>query len=146
MVISFFLLPGCVWFDWIYIYFLEYLFLKMFLSLRDVMTWTLFHFPVSCWLNIAFRICWTVVGYFIPIMRIQTLVLFLAGKELFHGIYIFTRRYMTCYDVHSIVQRYSCEVLAWVVFFGIFLPSYPLRSHLKYWQKYSGSSMKFFGS
>ena len=47
---------------------------------------TLLKFPVSCWLDIASSTCWTVVGYFIPIISVHTLVLFLAVKEQFQGI------------------------------------------------------------
>ena len=33
----------------------------------------------------ASKICWTGVGFFLPILRIQTLVLFLSGNAWFHG-------------------------------------------------------------
>ena len=62
------------------------IFLTMFLSLRDVMTWILLNFPVRCWLDISSMNCGTVVGYFLPIMRIHTLVLFISGKERLQGI------------------------------------------------------------
>ena len=70
-----------------------YIFLKncsdSVLFLRSVMTWTLLHFTVICWLGIASRTCWDALGYFLPIPRIQTLVLFLYGKEWFHGLLFF---------------------------------------------------------
>ena len=47
-------------------------------------------------LDIAFRTCWTVVDYFMPILSIQTLVLFLSGKEWFHGM-LFV--YWDIYDI-----------------------------------------------
>ena len=64
-------------------------FLKMSLSLRAVMTWTLLHFPVSCWIDMASKKCWTVFGYFLPMIRIQTLFLFLSGNAWFHGLLFF---------------------------------------------------------
>ena len=59
--------------------------LMMFLYLRAVMKFTLLHFAVSYWLDMDYRTCWTVVGSFLPIPRIQKLVLFLAGNASFHG-------------------------------------------------------------
>ena len=50
----------------------------MSLSLRAVITCILFHFPVNFWIDMASKNCWTVVGSFLLIMRIQTLVLFLT--------------------------------------------------------------------
>ena len=47
---------------------------------------TLLHFPVSFWLEMDSKTCWTFVGSFLTIMRIQTLVLFLYGNELFYGL------------------------------------------------------------
>ena len=38
--------------------------LIIFLSLRVVITCTLFYFSVSCWLDIAYRTCWNDVGFF----------------------------------------------------------------------------------
>ena len=59
--------------------------LKMFLSLRAVMTWTLFYFPVSCWLEIASKTVWTIAGSFMSLLRIHTLVQFFSGKAWFCG-------------------------------------------------------------
>ena len=64
-------------FSWIFV-------MKMLLSLQYVMTWTLLHFSVSCWIDISSRMFWTVFGSFMPILRIQKLVLFIGGKSLFH--------------------------------------------------------------
>ena len=69
-------------FDWILV-------LTMFLSLRTVMTWTFLHFYVSCWLGMYYKPCWTVIGYFMIMLKIQTLFLFLYGKALFNGILFF---------------------------------------------------------
>ena len=63
-------------FSWIFV-------LTMFFSLWDVMTRTLLRFPFSCWLDISYRKCWTVVGYFLTMLRIQTLVMFLYGEAWF---------------------------------------------------------------
>ena len=62
--------------------------LMMSLSLRAVIPCTLFHFPVSFWLEMAYRTWCADVGSFMPILRIQTLVLFLAGNEWLHGLTI----------------------------------------------------------
>ena len=64
-------------------------FLVVILSLRSVITFTLLHFPVSCWLDMASKTCWTVVGYFLIMMRIQTFVLFITVNALFDGMLFF---------------------------------------------------------
>ena len=56
------------------------------LSLRAVMIFTLLNFPVIFWLFIAYKTCWGVAWLFLPIISIQTLVLFLYGNSWFHGI------------------------------------------------------------
>ena len=58
----------------------------MSLSLWSVITCTLLHFPVSSWLDMASKTCWTVFGSFMLILRIQKLVLFLSGNEWLHGL------------------------------------------------------------
>ena len=60
------------------------------------MTCTLLNFTVSCWLEMASKISWTVVSYFLPILRIQTSVLFLAVNTWFHGLLFF---YWYIYDM-----------------------------------------------
>ena len=69
-------------FDWILV-------LAVLLSLRAVMTCTLLYFNVSFWLDTAYKLFWNVIGSFIPIMRINKLVLFIAGMSWFHGILFF---------------------------------------------------------
>ena len=59
--------------------------LKMFLSLRDMMKCNLLYFTVSCWIEMAYKTCWNVVGSFLKMLRIQTLVLFLSVREWLHG-------------------------------------------------------------
>ena len=54
------------------------------LSLRAVMICTLLHFPLSCWLEMDSKNYWTVVGSFLQMIRIQTLVLFLYVNAWFH--------------------------------------------------------------
>ena len=54
--------------------------LMMSLSLQAVMTCNLLYFPLIFQLEMASKTCWTVVGSFLPTLRIQTLVLFLADK------------------------------------------------------------------
>ena len=73
-----------IWFN-IHIYSWR-LVLIMSLSLRDLMTCNLLDFPVSCWLDMVSTTCWSVVGYFLPIMRIQTSFMFLAVNSWFHGL------------------------------------------------------------
>ena len=60
--------------------------LTIFLSLWSVMTFSLLHFPVSWWLYMASKTCWNIVGSFLKILKIQTLVLFLSGCAWFHGL------------------------------------------------------------
>ena len=54
--------------------------LMMSLYLRAVMTFNLLHFPVSFWPDMASKTFWTDVGSFLPMLRIQTVVLFLSGN------------------------------------------------------------------
>ena len=78
---------SCMCLIWLNInLFYRRLFLMMSLSLRAVMTCTLLYFPVSFWLDMASKTCWTDVGSFLPIMRIQTLVMFLSGNASFYGL------------------------------------------------------------
>ena len=49
----------------------------MCLCLRVVMACTLLYFPVSCVLDMDFKTFWTVLGSFLSMLSIQTLVLFL---------------------------------------------------------------------
>ena len=58
----------------------------MSLSLQAMMICTLLRFPVNCWLEMASKNCWSDVGYFMPILRIQELFLFLDGNAWFHGL------------------------------------------------------------
>ena len=60
--------------------------LKISLSLQAVMTCTLLYFPVGCWLEMASKTCLTFVGSFLPMLRIQIFVLFLAINAWFHGL------------------------------------------------------------
>ena len=70
--------------------------LIMYLSLRAVMTRTLLHFPVSFLLEMDYKTCWTVVGYFLPMPRIQKMVLFLDGNKWLHGLLF---AYWLIYDI-----------------------------------------------
>ena len=60
--------------------------LAILLSIRPVMTCTLFHFNVSYWLDMDSKTCWTVVIYFLQILRVQKLVLFPAENKWFDGL------------------------------------------------------------
>ena len=57
------------------------------LSLKVVMTCTLLRFPVSFWIDIYSKNVCAVVGSFMPIIRIQTLVLFIAVNLWFRGMW-----------------------------------------------------------
>ena len=59
--------------------------LIMSLSMQAVMIYTLLNFSVSFWLDIASKIFWNIVGYFMPMMRIQKFVLFISKNAWFHG-------------------------------------------------------------
>ena len=61
----------------------------VFLSLWYVMTLILLHLPLSCWPDTASMTCFTVIDYFLPMTRIQTLVLCIKGKAWFHGMLSF---------------------------------------------------------
>ena len=64
--------------------------------MRDVMKCTLLNFPVSFWLEMASKTFWTVVGSFLLMPRIQTLVLFLVINEWFHELLFY---YWYIYDM-----------------------------------------------
>ena len=68
------------------------------LSLRAVTTLTFLHLPAICWLDTASTNCCTVVIYCIPMMVIQTLVIFLAGNALFHVLFYLIDGYKSCCD------------------------------------------------
>ena len=89
---------------WLDIYMISWRFSGMFLSLWAVLTWTLFHLRVSCWLDIFSRTCWTIVEYFLPTLMIHTLVLFLAVNNGSKVYFLLVGRYRTCCGVHSILQ------------------------------------------
>ena len=89
-------------FSWIF-------FLKIFFSLSDFMTWILLHLLVICWLDMTSVTCCTVVGCFILIFIIHTLVKFIAVNVWFHGIFFLDGIHITCCDVRSISQRYQWD-------------------------------------
>ena len=101
------------------------------LSLRYVITCALFHFPVSCRLNMSYKTCCTVVGYFLPMMRIQTLVLFLYGNELFHGLSFV---YWEIYDM-LLCSRYFFTTPMGVPLGGKFTPTSNISYLMKGWSE-----------
>ena len=50
------------------------------------MAQTLLNFSLSCWPDINYRTCWTVVGYFILIPSIDKLVPFIVVKLGLQGV------------------------------------------------------------
>ena len=90
-------------FSWIFV-------LKIVLSLRAVIMWTLLHFYVSCWLDVASRNWWSFVGSFILMLRIYILVLFLARKAWFNGILIVD------WDIYDILwcSQYCARMPIWL--------------------------------
>ena len=50
------------------------------------MVWIIMNLTAICWLEMDSMTCGNVVGYFIPMAIIHTLVIFIAGKSRFHGI------------------------------------------------------------
>ena len=85
-------------------------FLTIFLSLWAVITCTMLYSTVSFQLDIASRMFLTVVVYFIPILRIQTLVLFLAVKARFQGILFFD------WEIYDMLwcSHYCATIPIWV--------------------------------
>ena len=61
--------------------------LTMSLYLRAAMTFTLLHLPTSCWPDMASNKCRNVVDSFLPMLRIQTLVPFIADNSWFHELF-----------------------------------------------------------
>ena len=81
------LLISCMCLTWLNMnIFSRILVLKMFLSLRSVMTCNLLYFTVSCLFELDSKVCCNGIGYFLKILRIQELVLFLSGNIWFHMI------------------------------------------------------------
>ena len=79
---------SCMFLIWFNIDMFSWMFfLKMFLSMQAVFTRTLLYFPVDCCFDRYSITWWTVVGSFIPILIIHTLVLFIAIKSRFQGIF-----------------------------------------------------------
>ena len=101
--------------------------LKIILSLRDVMTCTLLHFPVIFWLEMYYKTCWTVVGSFLTIMRIQTLILFLSGDRLFHGLL-----FVDWYIYYMLWCSHHCDTIPMGVPIGVKLT---LTSNISYFMK-----------
>ena len=110
-IISFYRM-ACMCLIWLnMILFYWRLVLIMSLSLRDVMIWTLLHFPVSCWIEMAsekiglllviFCQCWGSTNYSCFWMEMHGSV----------GFYLLIWRYMACCDIHSIVLQYRWECL-----------------------------------
>ena len=58
--------------------------LMMSLDMQEMMTCTLLHFTVSFWIDMASKTYWNDVGSFLPMLRIQTLVLYLAVHTWFY--------------------------------------------------------------
>ena len=113
-------------FPWIFV-------LKMFLSLCAVMTWDLLNFPVSCWLDISSRTCWNVVGSFLPILSIQTLVLFCSVKLWFRGIFFV---YWVIYDM--LWCSHYCEKMPiWLPLGGKLTFTSDIPSLMKGWSERS---------
>ena len=88
---------ACMCLIWLNMYLLSWrLVLMISLSMRDVITCTLLQFTVSWWLDMDSKTCWGVVGYFLPMLSIQTLVLFLAGNSWLHGLLFY---YLEMYEM-----------------------------------------------
>ena len=82
-----FLPMACMCLIWLNMHLFSWrLVLIMYLYLRAVMKCTRLHFPVIFWLEMASKTCWTVVGSFLPLLKIQKCVLFLSGNAWFHGL------------------------------------------------------------
>ena len=58
----------------------------MSLFMRYVMTCIMLHLPVSFWLETAYKTCCTDIGSFLPMMRIQRLVMFLYANVWLNGL------------------------------------------------------------
>ena len=67
--------------SWICLIWLNMYLFYWWLYLRYVVTWILFNILVRCLLEISSMNFVTVVGYFLPILMIHTLVIFLAGES-----------------------------------------------------------------
>ena len=78
---------ACMFLIWLNIRLFSWILVMMIsLSIRSVIPCNLLHFPVICWLDMASKTCWTVVSHFLTMLRIQTLVLFLAGNAWLNGL------------------------------------------------------------
>ena len=92
---SFFPIAWMCLFYWRWIGFLED-FLKIFFSIRYLMTRIMLHLPVICWFDMDSMTCCTVVVSFLIIIITHTLVLFIEGDVWFHGIFFI---YWETYDM-----------------------------------------------
>ena len=105
----------------------------MFLSMRDVIKWTLLNFPVSCWIDISDRTCCTVVGYFLLMTRIKTLVLFISWKEWFHGLLFLE---WEIYDI-LLCSQYFASIPIGVYPFGKLTLDSNIQPFMKGWSERS---------
>ena len=105
---------SCMCLIWLNMHLFSWILVLMIsLSLRVVMTCTLLHFPVSFWSDMNSKTFFTDVGYFLPIMRIQTFFLFIFGNAWFHRL-LFSDWYM--HDMLLCSQ--CCVVIPMVVPLG----------------------------
>ena len=66
-------------FSWIFV-------IKISLSLCAVITWTILHMSVRCWPDMVSMTCNTIVGYFLTMLIIHSLVIFIEDTARFHGV------------------------------------------------------------
>ena len=105
---------ACMFLIWLYMNLFSWrLVLMISLSLWAVMACALLNFPVSFWLEMAFKNCSTDVASFLPMLRIQKPLLFLAGNAWFYGL-LFSDWVM--YDV-LLCSQY-CVIMAMGVHIG----------------------------
>ena len=90
-------------------------------------------FSVSSWLGMCSENYWTVVGSFLPMMRIQSLVLFIAVKEKYHGLLFFDWK---IYDVLW-CSKYCDTMTIGVPIGGKFTLTSNISSLMKGWSERS---------
>ena len=117
------LLIKCILYDLIWIYFIEYLFLK-YSGLFVLQLCEYLHMPVSCWLEMNYITCCNVVGSFLPILRINTLVIFLVVNVRFYGILIFeceTYDMFWCTQYSPAIPIVATRCLKYIIFYDGFV-------------------------
>ena len=116
---------ACMCLVWLNVHLVSWiLVLMMFVSRQADNKCTLLHFSVIWWLYKYYKTSWTGFGSFLPMLRIQTFVLYLTGNSRLHGMlfsdwYIY---YMLWYSQYCVTMTMGVSLggkLHWLQIYHI---------------------------